>query len=63
MPERKSWGGARPGAGRKRFPPCKRVTVLIPIPVFAALKHRAEKEGKQAPDLLREILARAAEKE
>lgn len=62
MPGRKSWGGARPGAGRKKFPPCKAITVRVPIPVYDELKKDAAKAGKLFPDYLRHILAAAVGK-
>ena len=62
MPERKSWGGPRQGTGpKKRLPPCQRVVVQGPVAVGDGLKRKAEEEKKAFPDMVREILAEAAE--
>lgn len=53
-------GGARPGSGRKKFPPCRMVSVRVPIPVYEKLKANAAREGKLFPDYIRAVFASAA---
>lgn len=48
-------GGARPGAGRKKFPPCKAITVRVPIPVYDELDKDDDEADKVVDRYAEEI--------
>ena len=55
-------GGARPGAGRKRYDPAQRTHRLgcaIPPPLWKALKERETKTGLYPTQIVRAILTDA----
>ena len=57
--KRGSWGGVRPGAGRKPAP-VVRASIALPREVWAALVAAAEAEGVKPEDLAARWLAEYA---
>ena len=58
---KRTWGGARPGAGRPPGEPTRKTTIRVPIAVLAALEAEADRQGVYLSEVIVEALRRYAE--